>query len=661
MDFGSSFVSLGQYPFDARNPGLDAILRSDLIDEAISHLVSVGNGGTLYFPPGEYSIQRGFIVPENVVFMLAPGAILKPGTFPVDPSLGYNPTDIIVHGCIDASGVQFIEPPYVTPRDLDNPDDPAQRMRIGDPIPGRGRLILRTNRVAEVYPEWFGAQPMEVRTGPPPVDSYPAIQAALDAAYNDRWATDGFDPAPIPVCLHGSYTISRPLRLGVAPDGRPLGRSRPFVLRGHQGGYLDRATLSPTAELKTEDASDPSLKSMLRVEGATGYLIEDIQLSSLNRSTHAFSCLRIERIEPALLPRSLPAREASAVAETLVSLVRRCAFRSTDGCLVQLGQFRHPYSEEPHSLTGAQQDLGALVFEGCAFRAYFDAGFDADARARSRLMDAGPPLFYRDGIYFRATETRELRIDDSFFFGRARASIRAWGGRMTLSNMNFVTHRVRLPGPALAEAVARYGWVELSGAYSGGSSGTADARDNGCDIFLEYPGPGVASTAVHLRSAECQTWRHFASWPTSRHPKAEHAPGDVIEEDIRCIVFQWEDDKHTPFYPDEPAVLQRPAAILWDGPARRGSGYVAAGVQVRGVHPRNSTRTAAHPSVTEYLVIVGTPRGEVIDLGAREAFGGAGIRALRPERGDGVELSPLNARSHGYRWYRYLHPLPGRP
>lgn len=640
MDFGSTFINLGQGSFNARDPELRADARSAAINNALAEIARQGNAGVLYFPPGRYALERGFVVPEHVVLTLAPGAVIVPGIGTIDPATGANSADIIVRGCIEASGVQFIEPPYQTTNDSTR----------GEPIPGRGRLILRTNRVAEVYPEWFGATNVSSQ------DSYPAVQAALDAAYNDRWATEDFDPAPIPVRFRGSYYIGRPLRLGLAPDGRPLGRSRPFVLRGHQGGYQDRPTLGPVASIRTEDPSDPSLKALLRVEGATGFLIENVRLGNTGDANWVFSCLRIERVETALLPPSVPAREASPAADTLVSLVRRCAFVVADTCLVQLGRFQNPYSGEPFSPVGSRQDLGGLVFEGCYFLQYSTKGTAPDELDAARRMEPGPPLFYRDAICFCAMETRELRIDDSFFYGRVRASIRAWGGRMTLSNINFVSIQVRIPAPALAEAVARYGSIESSGVYADGSSGTVNARDNGCDIFLEYPGLGTASTAVHLRSAECQTWRHFASWPASQHPKAEYAPGDIIEEDVRCVVIQWDDATNTPLRPDEPAVVQRPPAIVWDGPPRRASGYVAAGVHVGGSYLRRSTRTSRHVALTEHLVVVGEPRGEVVDLGAREGLGGAAICVVGSDHGDDIVLNPHNA-LYGSPWYRYLLPL----
>ncbi|MEZ4409499.1 MAG: hypothetical protein R3A52_23960 [Polyangiales bacterium] len=217
MDFGDAFINLGRGSFDARNRDIDIRTRSERIGAALRSLSRFNNIGVLYFPPGVYELQRGFDVPEGVSVILAPGARLVPSDVTNAPELARAERDIIIRGCIEASDVQFIEPPY-------NAD--------GSPNLSRGRLILLTNRVAEVYPEWFGASNVSSQ------DSYSAIQAALDAAYNDRRDAPDFDPAPIPVCFHGSYHIGRPLRIGLDPRfGRSLGRSHPFVLRGHQGGY----------------------------------------------------------------------------------------------------------------------------------------------------------------------------------------------------------------------------------------------------------------------------------------------------------------------------------------------------------------------------------------------------------------------------------------
>ncbi|MEZ4409500.1 MAG: hypothetical protein R3A52_23965 [Polyangiales bacterium] len=331
--------------------------------------------------------------------------------------------------------------------------------------------------------------------------------------------------------------------------------------------------------------------------------------------------------------------------------------RSADGCLVQLGPFHHPYSTTTFPLDGTRQDLGGLVFEGCIFRQYLNQGTSETDLDAARGQDPGPPYYYRDTICFCAMETRELRIDDSFFYGRVRANIRAWGGRMTLTNVNFVSVRVRMPKDAQDLALNRYGSVQPSASAASDQFGAEDAHDNGCDIFLEFPGPGVRSTAVHVRSAECQTWRHFASWPTSRYPKAEHAPGDIIEEDVRTIIIQTDDDHNAPLYEDEPPVLQRPPSIVWDGPSRRGSAYVSSGVHVGGFYPRDSRRTIERRELSELFVIVGEPRGEVVDLGSREGLGGPGILLIRPEVPGALLLNSLVAPRYGFGWYRYLLPF----
>lgn len=76
MDFGPSFVNLGQHPFDARRPLIASPRLGDRVDETRGEIVRHGDACELSYPVERYALESGFVVPERVVLTLALGAVM---------------------------------------------------------------------------------------------------------------------------------------------------------------------------------------------------------------------------------------------------------------------------------------------------------------------------------------------------------------------------------------------------------------------------------------------------------------------------------------------------------------------------------------------------------------------------------------------------------
>lgn len=592
-----------------------------------------------------------------------------------------------------------------------------------------GRLMLRSNRIKQVYPEWWGAESwngeaavgLTERFSIPDgsedhpdfggsfdpnrpfarIDATAALQACFDAAHRLR-ALSSAPKAAIPIMLSGRYLTSRPLRIGRRDaDPNLAGLRRPFILRG-RAAPTDLALPSIQANQAFPALGEPAAgdedNTLMYVRGPKGFLIENAALSGRAARTEdlrAFSCLRIER-DP-------EDRAGETSGDLQMARLRRCAILDAVSCLVQLGDFEHPYTADPFTrVTSGEQDLLGLTFEGCRFHQNLRTALTAEDTSTSPSRVVRPlreeltllqrRQFHRDGIYFRAHESFLVHLLDCTVEGFMRAGVRTYGGRLTVTNSNFVVQRLPVPPSVITAQERRYGGDGMT-TFPAVGRVAPDARDNGCDLYLEWMRKdGTPFPGVHCRGVESQSWRLLGSfpWTAAVNARVLSKPAfDVHLENVRHASldsYLFLRNLGNDGLGDLDALLGSgenrilvPPAIEWFGPCVGGATLILQGVQVGTATSERviwytppmgvpvETRAYDLPTVSRVVVVLrpnrampmGTdtlgvdPFSRVVDLGLRVNLGvppvgvpGTMVRSESPIFGlpvMGSQLIPLSS------------------
>ncbi|MEZ4408973.1 MAG: hypothetical protein R3A52_21250 [Polyangiales bacterium] len=646
--FGSEFVNAGEFllarntiraPFDAPQNNNDPrwVDYTRDLNRVIDGDSGLGVrslrdlGGYLYFPPGRYFLTMGITISPKMTVIFAPGAVLEMPTLDVpgsDARFRDRFSDFSVHiqGGIQAGLHQIVN----------------STVKNGLPT-NRGSLIFETDTVKEAYPEWWGAESMDVRNPtnsmrPVPPDSSDAIQSALDAAINDIRPGGRASANAIPVVLTGSYFVARPLFIGRRPwsTTSPGSEDSPFVLRGNVGAAAPESGTSslqahpafPLSRVSEELGRSPTTQRLtsndhlLVVRGPPGFLIENLQFdaSDNNKIQRAFGCLHLEK--------------GGGNADAQMSRVRRCVFRMALVNLVQVGEFEHPYRPTSGAAGTGGQDLLGLVFESCKFEQ--DSAPPSGAALADWTNRARDSDWLRDGVYFRANETLRLHFIDCFWRGMMRAGIRAYSGTVTLTNCNLHITRMPVPSTVCVSQDGRYGTYEDHSNGPHPDNVFIDARDNGCDIYVERF-PGEATTGVSVFGLESQSQRFLSSYP---------AVGAVLMDGGRPSYDVYIEDAHLdnatgkegdiPLNSaDASKFICDPPAVEWLAPFFRGGSITFSGLltnnkaQRRGFQHQDDNESL--PITNKFYrtpftgrVVVGAnyfDTARLINLGARTSYG----------------------------------------
>jgi hypothetical protein len=294
-----------------------------------------------------------------------------------------------------------------------------------------------------------------------------------------------------------------------------------------------------------------------------------------------------------------------------MNTLRRCTFRHATRALVQLGP--PPPDLPPGALQRPEvavrdtetesggHDLFALRFEACNFVAGGSAfGAGASPSQRARLAD---------GVVFRANQSFGVEFDSCAFGGPARAMLRAFGGSFLLTSCVF--HTLRVFDGTLPES-------------------DDDPLGNGTDVFLEWfiperlPGAALptrqAGGGFTATNCESQSWRFLLT------PTYDNGTGNNYNTVLTNL-------HHAPVPGggEEATVTRYPAAILWDGPARRNAKLLLegclleAGAVLGGRTLESDARVLLGPDL---------PIGSVVSLGTRTSAGPRRLFAIRNARGE---------------------------
>lgn len=189
----------------------------DFVRDAGSTESARQSGMILYIPPGVFRLSRRadgtpYELPPNTQLFICQGAFLRPDA----------DVQLIIRGSLRAGPYQIFG---YAPGTLTAPAYPGHRTA---PL---GRVILATDLIPEVLPEWWGARALALHElGSPGSDSWDGIQRAINAACVDR-DEGGVRRPPIPVRLSGMYRCNQSLVVTAPSPGDP----RCLVLRGSMG------------------------------------------------------------------------------------------------------------------------------------------------------------------------------------------------------------------------------------------------------------------------------------------------------------------------------------------------------------------------------------------------------------------------------------------
>ncbi len=225
----------------------------------------LGTSGTLlYFPPGNYILELPrdrteytYFCSRGVQLFFATGALLR-----LDPGV-----TLLIEGTIRAGNQQIFGfnphirelvrqgglPPYVLGANVTT--WPTGR--------GAGRVIITSNDVPLVRPEWWGADTRDV-------DCSDAFEGAIAAACTGRQGL-----APIPIVLGGTYACYRTLEVVAPTDSAGHPQPVSLVLQGETGvGGVSsiRRTFTPPRP------PPPAVEVVLRLGPGVDFEFRDVSL-----------------------------------------------------------------------------------------------------------------------------------------------------------------------------------------------------------------------------------------------------------------------------------------------------------------------------------------------------------------------------------------------
>lgn len=236
----------------------------------------------LFFPPGRYRLPlraTPYDFPEHVELFFSPGALLR-----ADANV-----DVIIRGSIRAGKQQIFGYDRLLPL-------PAGVSGVNT-VP-LGRILLWSDLIPEVYPEWWGAygplsNPTDhiFRRG---LDSSDAIQAAIDAACvlrDDPRA--GVRRPALPVVLSDRYQCNQTLVVNCESGTDDLC----LVLRGSGGLSLGSGTPSITRVRERVDPANPDDAELgdcvLRLGPGVDFDIQDVSFATVTAPSTVDGCIDV--------------------------------------------------------------------------------------------------------------------------------------------------------------------------------------------------------------------------------------------------------------------------------------------------------------------------------------------------------------------------------
>lgn len=424
-----------------------------------------GRGAIIYLPPRNYVIragtsrtdplERAFNTPDlhvysNLTLWFAPGArlVIRPNAMVrIDGPVCAEPTQIF-----ECEGQDSLGPP-------------AQR---------RGRVLLGTTRVTEVYPEWWGAiASPDDGIYSRPFDDTEAFEDCIRTAHTLRVIPGPAQMPSIPIVLRGKYTLRKEIEVSaqgprlIEPRTlRDLGLDRTLAFAENTAGLvlLGRRAVSganagfpalvaggdfsPPADPRVPRPTDvptdvttmPSGRALLRLVGLHGSVIEGVGFDGARRAS---VCMQVT------------GHNARS------NIFRGCSFVKAWHVLAQVGDYvivdgtaTTSTGTFPRILPGLDPglDLSGLVFEDCRFES--DISIPDAIRLNDRIPLDPPAMGTRpatpgdvttntqmrndriglahqvSGIVFQAGNTLPMTLDRCFFIGGMKACVEAYGGTL---------------------------------------------------------------------------------------------------------------------------------------------------------------------------------------------------------------------------------------
>lgn len=424
--FGRSFINV-MFPRFEWMSG-----RSSFSREAVTNLPQLlrtliaelqDRGGIIYFPTqeeaGPYILGPDgtgniYTIPAPITLKFAPGAMIQLVGSAV----------LQIGGGIDAGPF----PIFGDQRPLVGP-----RMTTFLP-PLNGRVVLTSDRIPFVRPEWFGALGVSGDSaGSLAYDASQALQAAIDAAVILRG-----DRPSIPILVESNLVVSRPLVVGpeigqgppLSDDLRMLmGASNPLILRGTHGigtANLQSGQLLASSNFGSGQAPGPNpAPPLLTIKGERGVDVSNVQFgitaqNPLPSQQRAAAAVLIE------LPRS----DQQPPRGTRVLRFSHCTFNGGRVASVAIvGPFTDPDAGTPTRPT-------KVLFEQC----FFDAGGGGDAYDPPSPSD---PWITPRSVFVRGPSSLTVDLETSNFqanldrYERSRAFVHAEGGAVILEGCTF--------------------------------------------------------------------------------------------------------------------------------------------------------------------------------------------------------------------------------
>lgn len=492
-------------------------------------LATGARGAVVYLPPRDYLIRRNparssrnfqdaintadLLVPQTVTLWFAPGArFVMAG-------------DVVVRieGSIRAGVTQIFEGLVET----------SDTLR-------RGQVVFYSNRLLEVYPEWWGARSSpDDQIFSQPLDDTQALKDCIKAAHTDRVFASGHTYNPIPIVLRGVYTVREEIEVRaiggrLRADGTPdltdpqytrssgIPNTAGIVILGRKGvagaqigapSFVAATRETPFSPTNTTPGvlQQRTGRALLRIEGIHGSVIEGVGFDGVDRAT---TCMQIT------------GNNARS------TVFRGCSFARATKVLAQVGDYV-VVNEGAVLTTGTGTfrplaegfsggwDLSGLLFEDCTFESGISipdlviegqdmgpgrpgatsAEAAASVTARAAVMSRARAV---SGLVFHANNTLPMTLDRCLFVGGMAACIEAYGGTMVVRGGGAQNQTVETPPPP-----------PLAGPLLHRPRGGVDIFIG--DPVLRSPGEAASPTGVTVIQFESQsnqfmdTFRHVSA------------------------------------------------------------------------------------------------------------------------------------------------------
>jgi hypothetical protein len=344
----------------------------------------------------------------------------------------------------------------------------------GIPAARRGRVVINSCTVTEVYPEWWGAIPSPDDTfNSLPTDDTDALEDCIRSAHTLRVGTAGTLPT-IPIVLRGTYLLRRELEIsgdgpklanGLFDNSRALASNYSGVIfLGRQQGGSQAQSAS---RLKASTDFTPNgragdietrlkTRALLRLDGLHASLIDGVTFSGGEAADPIASvCVQVT------------GNNARS------TVFRGCSFVNARQILVQVGDYIILNTSTPITSRSGRTlfplradvyggwDLSGLRFENCRFESDLviqgvpnrgpgitQAQIDAATELRRRLSIRAREV---TGLVFHAGNTLPMTLDSCLFVGGMAACVAAYGGTMIVRGgaaQNTALAEPRVFGPA---------------------------------------------------------------------------------------------------------------------------------------------------------------------------------------------------------------------